>query len=84
MTSKKEKLGDLISQVIESEENGFWKSLDELVDATGSSPNDITEAIEECGNFIENSNKKFTTRKIYEKETPFHLKLIHSLKNKIY
>lgn len=65
-------------------DEGCWKSIDEIVEITGSPKTNIVKYFDSNNDvFVRNTNNKYTTRNLYNKYTPFHKLVIDQLQNKI-
>ena len=57
-------------------EEGFWKSYIEIEEITGIEIHDVIRYIDDSNEFIINTSRKWTTRKMYSKHTKFWKKII--------
>ncbi len=61
----------------------YWKGLDEIAVSTGSTATEIHNVIVSLDEFVENKEGKYTTRDLYEKRTPFLVKMFNAWKGEI-
>lgn len=61
----------------------IWKSYSEIEEITGIDIHDVIKIIDNNGKFCQNSENKYTTRKMYKKYRSFTDKLLDSFANKI-
>lgn len=80
MKTLTEKFEDYINQ---NHKDGIWKTYVEIEKITGVEIHDVIEYLESSKYFCRNSRNKFTTRKMYEKYTPFLIKLRDSFAGRL-
>jgi len=61
----------------------YWKYAEELSILTNTTLTQVYNIIENCEEFVMNSNGKITTRKIYKNKTSFWCKLMNQFMNQI-
>jgi hypothetical protein len=61
-------------------QDGYWKSIDDIVDISGSTAPNVRNVIKSFDEFIENDNDEYTTVRMYEKYTPFWKKIRNTAK----
>ena len=64
------------SYVNEHKEEGLWKSILEIEKITGVDIHYIVEYVENSDDFIINTNRKWTTKRLYNSNTSFWKKII--------
>jgi len=89
MDGKLEKQKRIVAAFFEQQEESFWKTLDEIADATDIDSATVAEILATSGDFVRSSYRVkqgeplYTSRDVFRNKAPLVDKVIGAFKNRI-